>query len=75
MNLVAMNLVEGIQQKCNFIRETIIPEYDKIGPAGAIGKMLLQDEVRRAEQSVAGGDVIEMLAIYKELETTCERAL
>lgn len=42
-----MNLIEGIQQKCNYIRERVIPEYDRIGPAGAIGKMLLQH--RRTE--------------------------
>lgn len=70
-----MNLVEGIQKKCNFIRETIIPVYDEIGPAGSIGKLLLQADIERGEQAIAGGDVIEMLQVYKDLESTCERAL
>ena len=70
-----MNLVEGIQQKCNYIRDTIIPEYDRLGPSGVIGKMLLQQDIKKGEMAIAGDDVIEMLRVYKELESTCERAL
>jgi hypothetical protein len=70
-----MNLIEGIQQKCNFIREKIIPVYDEIGPAGVFGKMGLQADIKKGEQSIAGGDTIEMLRVYKELESTCETAL
>ena len=70
-----MNLVEGIQQKCNYIRDTIIPEYDRLGPSGVIGKMLLQQDIKKGEMAITGDDVIEMLRVYKELESTCERAL
>lgn len=70
-----MNLVEGIQQKCNYIRDTIIPEYDAIGPSGRFGKIMLQADIKKGEQAIASGDVIKMLEVYKELETTCERAL
>lgn len=69
------NLVEGIQQKCNYIRDNIIPEYECIGPAGAIGKLLLQEDIKKGERAIASDDVVEMLRVYKELETTCERAL
>lgn len=70
-----MNLIEGIQQKCNFIREKIIPVYDEIGSAGILGKMALQADIKTGEQAIAGGDTIEMLRVYKELESTCETAL
>jgi hypothetical protein len=70
-----MNLIEGIQQKCNYIRDTIIPEYDAIGPAGRFGKIMLQADIQKGEQAIASGDVTECLRVYKELEETCERAL
>jgi hypothetical protein len=69
------NLIEGIQQKCDYIRETVIPAYDKSGPAGALGKIFLQADIKRGEQAIASGDVVEMLEVYKALEATCESAL
>ena len=70
-----MNLIEGIQQKCNYIRETIIPEYDAIGQAGRFGKTMLLASIKKGEAAIAGEDVIEMLGVYKELEEICNRAL
>jgi hypothetical protein len=70
-----MNLIEGIQSKCNFIRETVLPEYEKLGPAGLFGAAGLRADIIKGEQAIAGGDVIEMLRVYKELESTCESAL
>jgi hypothetical protein len=70
-----MNLIEGIQQKCNFIRETILPEYIKIGPSGAFGVIGLREDIAKGERAIAGGDVVEMMRVYKELEETCEQAL
>ncbi|MFZ3343370.1 MAG: hypothetical protein WA213_21005 [Terriglobales bacterium] len=70
-----MNLIEGIQKKCNYIRDAIIPEYDAIGEAGRLGKIMLLQDIKKGEAAIAGGDVIEMLRVYKELESTCERAL
>jgi hypothetical protein len=70
-----MNLVEGIQERCNYIREVIIPEYDRLGPTGRLGKMLLYEDIAKGEKAIAGGDVIEMVRVYKELVDTTERAL
>lgn len=70
-----MNIIEGIQQKCNYIRGTIIPEYEAIGPAGRFGKIMLEGNIRKGEAAIAGGDVIQMLRVYKELADVCERAL
>lgn len=70
-----MNMIEAIQERCNYIRDTVIPEYDRIGPAGTIGKMLLQQEIKNAEAVIASGDVVQMVCTLKELRDTCERAL
>lgn len=69
------NLIEGIQQKCNYIRDTIIPEYEAIGPAGRFGKIMLQEDIRKGEAAIASDDVVQMLQVYRELEETCKRAL
>lgn len=70
-----MNLIEAIQEKCNYIREEIIPAYDRIGAAGTFGKMMLQQDIMRGEQAIANDDPVEMMAVYKHLEETCRRAL
>lgn len=70
-----MNLIEAIQERCNYIRETIIPEYDKIGPSGMFGKMALQGDIKKGEQAIASGDTIQMIAVLKELRSTCDSAL
>jgi hypothetical protein len=69
------NLIEAIQERCNYIRETIIPAYDEIGPSGAFGKMMLRADIKDAESAIAGGDPIAMIATLKTLRETCERAL
>jgi len=70
-----LNLIEAIQERCNFIREQVIPLYDEIGPAGAFGKMMLQQDIKNAESVIASGDCIAMIATLKELRVTCEKAL
>ena len=70
-----MNIIEAIQERCNYIRETIIPAYDEIGDAGRFGKIMLQADITRAESTIASGDAIEMIAMLKALRETCERAL
>jgi len=69
------NLIEAIQERCNYIRTEILPAYEEIGPAGFIGKTLLKADITRAESVIASGDTIEMIAVLKELRETCERAL
>lgn len=61
------NLVEGIQRQCNRIRDEVLPEYDKI-PTGALAATLMRHSIKQAEAAVASGDVLAMLAAYKDLE-------
>jgi hypothetical protein len=70
-----MNLIEGIQEKCNFIRSTILPEYEKLGTVGVFGATCLREDIRKGEQAIAGGDVEEMLLVYRQLVETCDSAL
>lgn len=69
------NLIEAIQQKCNYIRDEVIPMYEQIGPVGNIGKMFLQNEVRNAESVIASGDVVQMVSTLQSLTETCESAV
>lgn len=62
------NLVEGIQQQCNRVRDELIPMYEEIGPAGIFGKIMLQAAIREGEAAIASGDVVQMVAAYKSLE-------
>lgn len=62
-----MNLIEGIQREMNRVRE-LRTQYVAIGPTGIFGKVLIDDAIRKGEQSIASGDVVEMLRAYKNLE-------
>lgn len=61
-----MNLIEGLLKEATRRRE-ILPHYEAIGPAGMFGATMLKQDILRAEQAIAGGDVAEMVALYKEL--------
>jgi len=69
-----MNLIEAIQDRCNFIRKQIIPAYIAIGLNGSIGKILLENDIKQAEAAIASGDVTRMISILASLRETCERA-
>ena len=62
-----MNLIEGIQSQQNRVRE-LLTQYEAIGPAGVFGSMMLKQAIQHGDASVASGDVVDMLAAYKELE-------
>ena len=62
-----MNLVEGIQaelKRCRELREM----YDDIGPAGAFGKMVIDQSLDEAEAALASGDAVRMIRAYADLQ-------
>jgi len=62
-----MNLVEGILEQCNRVR-ALIPLYEMCGPGGAVGVAMMRQSIAIAESALSSGDVIAMMASYKDLE-------
>jgi len=61
-----MNLIEGLQHEANRRRETL-KQYEEIGPAGAIGAMLLRRDIHKCEAAIGNGDLVEMMRLYATL--------
>lgn len=60
------NLIEGIQSQTNRCRE-VLKIYEEL-PTGEFGAMMIKQSIKAAETAIAGGDVVEMLRCYKDLE-------
>lgn len=65
-----LNLIEGIQRQCARCRD-LIGVYKGLGPRGSFGAMVTRKAIMAGEDALASGDVIRMIAAYKELEE-CE---
>lgn len=61
-----MNIIEGIQEETKRCRE-LIKIYGTI-QTGAFGAMMISQDIKRGEQAIASGDVVEMIVAYKALE-------
>lgn len=61
------NIVSGIQQQCERLRTTVLPEYDAI-PTGGFGAAMIRADIKHAERAIASGDVLDMLRVYKTLK-------
>jgi len=62
-----MNLIEGLQQEMNRCRD-LIKAYEEIGPAGALGKLVIENSIKNGEAAIASGDVVAMVAAYQDLK-------
>ncbi len=66
-----MNLAEGIiaeVQRVTKVRELFL----SIGPAGSFGALMLQQDLDRAQEAMASGDVVKMVVAYKALQEVKE---
>ena len=61
-----MNLIEGLHEQMGRARE-LRKVYAGI-PTGSFGVAVIDATIKRAERSIALGDVVEMLATYGALE-------
>lgn len=61
-----MNLIEGLHQQVDRARE-LQKFYEEI-PGGSFSAQTIEATIRRAESSIASGDVVDMLDAYGELE-------
>ena len=62
------NIIDGIQQECNRVRDQLLPAYREIGPAGTFGILVLTKAIEEGEAAIASGDIVRMIAAYKELK-------
>lgn len=61
------NILDGLFRQMNRCRE-LVEIYGNIGPAGAFGRAMIQQDITNAEKAIASGDVVAMIAAYKALE-------
>jgi hypothetical protein len=52
------------------VRDEVLPEYIKIGPAGTFAATMIRMNLDKATKALAEGDVIAMLSAYKALKET-----
>jgi argininosuccinate lyase len=63
-----MNLIEGLQEEMNRVRE-IIKVYDEVpNGAGAFASGMMKHSVKSAEAFISIGDTIGMMEAYKDLK-------
>lgn len=48
--------------------QDLLIAYDKIGPAGAFGAMMIRRDIAAAHKAMMEGDVVEMLRAYEALK-------
>lgn len=65
------NLMDGLLEEMNRVRE-LIAEYKSLPQGvGMIGAGLMTVNIRMAEKAISSGDVVEMLVQYEKLKS-CE---
>ena len=48
-------------------RARMIAEYRDLGPAGAFGALMIEQDIAAADRAAASGDVVEMIRCYQTL--------
>ena len=49
------------------VRE-VLGYYKEIGAAGAFGAAMIEQSLQNADRAVMSGDIVEMIAAYKDLQ-------
>jgi hypothetical protein len=63
------NLIEVIQPECNRLREQVLPEYEKLpNGVGMVAATFMKNSIRKAEASIASGEVVEMVTALNDLK-------
>lgn len=50
------------------IRDTVMPAYVEIGPAGMLALTMMRHDLDRAAKAMAEGDAVEMIRAYQSLK-------
>lgn len=60
------SLAEDFTREQARVRE-LLGVYRQLGPTGAFGALMLEQDLAAADQAAASGDVVEMIRAYKRL--------
>lgn len=61
------SLAEELPKEQARVRE-VLAHYHEIGPAGALGAMLIEQSLREADQAIMSGDLVRMMRAYEDLK-------
>jgi hypothetical protein len=62
-----MNIADAMPVELARARE-LLAGYKAIGPAGSFGAAMIEMEIRKADEAVASGDAVAIIAAYKALK-------
>ena len=65
-----VTLGDALPREMARVRDELIPAYMAIGQAGGFALMFLRQDLDKAAQALASGDVVEMLRSYKNRRNT-----
>ena len=68
MSEESKTLGDALPQEMARVRDTVMPAYLSIGPAGTFALMGMRADLDRAAKAMAEGDVVKMLAAYESLK-------
>ncbi len=61
------SLAEALPKEMARVRE-ILGHYKELGPAGTLGALFIEQDLREADNAVMSGDVVRMIRSYKKLQ-------
>ena len=61
-------LGEDLPKQMARVRDVLMPMYQSVGPAGGFALAMMRASLDRAAVAMAEGDVVKMIAAYKELQ-------
>jgi len=63
------NLIDGLHKEICRNKE-VLAEYESIGPAGQFGAIMIRLDIKKGENALEGGDVLEMIRALTVLKKT-----
>jgi hypothetical protein len=60
-------LADALPKEQARVRE-LLTQYKSIGPVGTFGALMLEQDLRAADQAVMSGDVVAMLRAFERLK-------
>lgn len=61
------SLGTALPKVMTYVRDTLIPRYQSIGPAGGFAIAMMRADLDAAQKAMIEGDTVEMIRRYKSL--------